>query len=346
MYRKCCVENCASVRQDVKLHQFPASEIGLQKWLQCINSDRLRNLSIQELRKVFVCHKHFERRFITPKNRILLGGYPTLFSQGEIESGVPSPQLEADLTAHITFDHCYDRRRQHEDHTYSKVISSEIAGCSQDLPPAVSDPQILRGQHTVSVSSLRQLAAAAVPSPQAAPEPLAATGSPLDHQAEVLKPQGREEPNVSDSLLEQRPVLREIQNIPCQSTVPGSTRNSTVLKETPDLPDKTRESGNESNRKRKRGTRGTDSRPGQRKRIVPRVAALPPYCRKIYDEYKKSKKQLDFMKRAKRAMTFSKTQCFEKLTSNLNPLARKMIWMQITQSNKKQKGRRFTEEEK
>ncbi|XP_063361838.1 uncharacterized protein LOC134650837 [Cydia amplana] len=52
------------------------------------------------------------------------------------------------------------------------------------------------------------------------------------------------------------------------------------------------------------------------------------------------------MKRAKRAMKFSKTQCFEKLAANLNPLAKKMIWMQITQSNKKRKGRRFTDEEK
>lgn len=91
MFYKCCVDNCASKRKDVKLHQFPSSETGLNKWLQCINSDGLRNLDIKELRRrMFVCHKHFERKFITEKSRIRLGAYPTLFSEEEIRSGLPS----------------------------------------------------------------------------------------------------------------------------------------------------------------------------------------------------------------------------------------------------------------
>ncbi|XP_063538127.1 uncharacterized protein LOC134747432 [Cydia strobilella] len=39
---------------------------------------------------------------IKKKNRIQLGGYPTLFSQEEIESGIPSLPQEADLTAHYS----------------------------------------------------------------------------------------------------------------------------------------------------------------------------------------------------------------------------------------------------
>lgn len=47
-----------------------------------------------------------------------------------------------------------------------------------------------------------------------------------------------------------------------------------------------------------------------------------------------------------RALRFSKEKAFEKLTYGMNPLAKKIMWMQISQCTKKAKGRRFTEEEK
>lgn len=41
-YNKCCVPGCSSTRQDVKLHKFPNSEKGRNKWLKKLKCDKLR----------------------------------------------------------------------------------------------------------------------------------------------------------------------------------------------------------------------------------------------------------------------------------------------------------------
>lgn len=51
------------------------------------------------------------------------------------------------------------------------------------------------------------------------------------------------------------------------------------------------------------------------------------------------------MKRAKKAGNFSKSVVFEKNTSKMNPIAKKNISLQISQSEKN-RGRRFIEGEK
>lgn len=92
MFHKCCVVNCASRRDDVKLHKFPKTEIGLQKWLDCINCDKLRSLGYDQVRKRYVCRKHFEKRFLgsnRERARLRLDAYPTLFTESEITSGIP-----------------------------------------------------------------------------------------------------------------------------------------------------------------------------------------------------------------------------------------------------------------
>lgn len=95
MYYFCCVEGCKSVRQDVSLHRFPLKNSEkLKKWLQCLESGNFINLSVDELKNHFVCHKHFEKRFITPKNRLRVTAYPTLFTDEEISTGIPSIHLE------------------------------------------------------------------------------------------------------------------------------------------------------------------------------------------------------------------------------------------------------------
>lgn len=96
MYNQCCVVSCASRRQDVSFHMFPKSEIGLKKWLEIINCERLRSLSFDNLRKQFVCIKHFEKRFIAStgvRTRLLHGAYPTLFTDSEISSGIPQTTM-------------------------------------------------------------------------------------------------------------------------------------------------------------------------------------------------------------------------------------------------------------
>lgn len=80
----------------------------------------------------------------------------------------------------------------------------------------------------------------------------------------------------------------------------------------------------------------------QRRRIIFKEKSLTPKCKRLYREFRKSQKQLQFSHRARRAMTFSKEKSFEKL----NPIAKKIMWMQIKQCTKKAKGRRFSNEEK
>lgn len=89
MYYKCSVDKCPSTRLEAILHHFPVSETLAEKWLDSIGSAHLSGLSIEQLRKVFVCQKHFEAKFITVKNRLRLGARPTLFTESEIANGVP-----------------------------------------------------------------------------------------------------------------------------------------------------------------------------------------------------------------------------------------------------------------
>ncbi|CAK1601422.1 unnamed protein product [Parnassius mnemosyne] len=83
-----------------------------------------------------------------------------------------------------------------------------------------------------------------------------------------------------------------------------------------------------------------------RSRLLPKISSLTPNCRRMYKEYRKSRRQLDFRKRTQRALKFSKDQSFLNMTKNMNPLAQKLFWMQIKQANKNIKGRRFSDEEK
>lgn len=61
-----------------------------------------------------------------------------------------------------------------------------------------------------------------------------------------------------------------------------------------------------------------------------------PHCAKLYKEYNKSKRKLNFNQRAKKALRFSEEKSFQVLIENMNPLAKKFLWMQIKQSSKKQ----------
>ncbi|XP_049877377.1 uncharacterized protein LOC126374703 [Pectinophora gossypiella] len=89
MYYKCCV--CKSSRQDAVLHHFPCTEKRLNKWLKCLEDQvNLKDTPRIELSKLFVCQKHFERKFVTAKSHLLGKAYPSLFTEEEIVSGIPS----------------------------------------------------------------------------------------------------------------------------------------------------------------------------------------------------------------------------------------------------------------
>ncbi|KAL4708937.1 hypothetical protein ACJJTC_014965 [Scirpophaga incertulas] len=82
MYYECCV--CKRSRQNAILYHFPCSKKRRNEWLQCLNRDDLKELSQENLSKLFVCQNHFEKRFLTTKSRLTGDAFPSLFTEEEI----------------------------------------------------------------------------------------------------------------------------------------------------------------------------------------------------------------------------------------------------------------------
>lgn len=68
------------MRKDAVLHKFPKNEQRLQK---CLHPVHLKQFSVKELRFLFVCNKHFDRRFV------FVNAYPSLFTLDEMNNGEP-----------------------------------------------------------------------------------------------------------------------------------------------------------------------------------------------------------------------------------------------------------------
>ncbi|XP_037302843.1 THAP domain-containing protein 2-like, partial [Manduca sexta] len=121
MFNHCCVEYCDSKRKDINLYRFPKSEIMSQKWLECINSDSLRTLNTQDLRKQYVCRKHFVKTFFTSsgqRSRLRSDAYPTIFNHG-------TTMIIPDEANNVNDEHNYMKKRMHMDHTYCKPHVTE-----------------------------------------------------------------------------------------------------------------------------------------------------------------------------------------------------------------------------
>ncbi|CAK1598241.1 unnamed protein product [Parnassius mnemosyne] len=124
MFRKCCVSECNSLRQDVRLHQLPANKDIRNRWLQCIGYSNLVGKSSEITKNMYVCHKHFEQKFINPKtNRLKCFAYPSLFTDLEISLGNPSIDFKETDSKTMTIDHKYAKKR-HIDHSYSQLAES------------------------------------------------------------------------------------------------------------------------------------------------------------------------------------------------------------------------------
>ncbi|KAL4717492.1 hypothetical protein ACJJTC_000641 [Scirpophaga incertulas] len=252
MYYECCV--CKRLRQDAILYHFPCSEKRRNEWLKCLNRDDLKGFSQEKLSKLFVCQKHFEKRFLTTKSRLIGIAFPSLFTEEEIITGVPSQENAENMDPQI--EHSYSRKR-HFDHTY----------CMESL------------KETSSGSIL--------------PESTSGSSDPGTTSGSVV-------PETS------------FYSTPSEST--GANKKIGPVK--------------------------------SRKRIVRKVTDLTPLGQTIYKEYKKAKQEHVMLKRAKRALKFSKTVAFEKLCKNMNPYAKKIIEMQMNLCTKKNKGYRFSLQEK
>ncbi|CAK1601100.1 unnamed protein product [Parnassius mnemosyne] len=274
MKNTCCVPHCESKRRNFKLHCFPKTEIGL-KWVEKINCEKLKQLSAEELHKFFVCHKHFEARFVTGSLRLRHFAYPTLFTADEINTGIPALEMENYENQNVFYDHDYTqaRKRHHEDHSYFKTQPLK----SQDYNEPPSIYKHFKMTEKIAVC--------------------------LHHDKAANMPS----------------TSKDFEKTACDQ----NNQQPTI----PDLP---------------QFSNVVTSKKCIRKNTTRNKKISPSYLR-ILNELKKAKKQLSF---AKRAMKFSKKENFEKLTCNLKPLAKKIIWMQIMQSGKHSKGWRFSDEEK
>ncbi|XP_041975781.1 uncharacterized protein LOC121730708 [Aricia agestis] len=113
------------------LHKFPTDEKRLNKWFECLNDDNIR--ASANVRNLFVCQKHFAKKFVGANSRLLTNAYPTLFTPAEISNGVPG--FAENVNPAI--DHNYSRKR-HYDHTYSKD-ALPLA----DIPVRKNHPEII-----------------------------------------------------------------------------------------------------------------------------------------------------------------------------------------------------------
>ncbi|XP_041968497.1 uncharacterized protein LOC121740625 isoform X2 [Aricia agestis] len=145
MYFMCCVRNCSSTRKDAMLHKFPCNENRLLKWIQCLKDD---NINISSIHNLFVCQKHFERRFVRENSRLLYDAYPTLFTPAEITTGVPECKENVDPKV----DHSYSRKR-HIDHTYAKDLppTSSSGACRIVLKPRLLSNTITKNKVELTI---------------------------------------------------------------------------------------------------------------------------------------------------------------------------------------------------
>ncbi|CAH0406564.1 unnamed protein product [Chilo suppressalis] len=280
MYYECCV--CKRSRQDALLYHFPDNWKRLTMWLKCINRDDLKALPKDQLSNLFVCQKHFETHFITSESRLKKIAYPSLFTEVEILSGVPSQDNIENINPQL--EHNYARKR-HFDHTYSR----------EPLKGTTAPGSIL-------------------------PQPSTSTSC----QSTALIDNSVIDVNMaSTSALLKEPLLLPVRDTTDSSTnLPGpSSRTSCQSK-------------------------ALIKNSGLKKRFVKKVKDLTPTAQAIYKEYRKAKQQKVMLKRANRALKFSKEKAFQKLTNNMNPYAKQILEMQINLCTKKKKGYRFSLQEK
>lgn len=88
---KCCIPGCGdnSERKDVILHRMPAAISKNNIWQRSIPFKIFEGLTTNEIGKLFVCHEHFEAKFMVSKF-LTANAYPTLFTRAEIASGKPA----------------------------------------------------------------------------------------------------------------------------------------------------------------------------------------------------------------------------------------------------------------
>lgn len=93
MFRSCCVPGCERVRKEIKLHRMPSNFDRLFQWMRVLSqvpSATFERMDRKTIAKMYVCHNHFEAKFVTGNMRLINSAFPSLFTLQEIVSGEPS----------------------------------------------------------------------------------------------------------------------------------------------------------------------------------------------------------------------------------------------------------------
>lgn len=73
--KPCCVVNCLSYEKP--LHRFP-KDARVKDWIAATGNQALLNIAPQSLSNRYICHKHFEAKYVTTKNLLTRSAVPTL----------------------------------------------------------------------------------------------------------------------------------------------------------------------------------------------------------------------------------------------------------------------------
>ncbi|XP_047988471.1 uncharacterized protein LOC125228066 [Leguminivora glycinivorella] len=338
MLRKCCIPGCdsSSKRKDVMLHKMPAASEKVIMWKKTMSAvfNLFEGLASDEIGKLYVCHKHFEARYISSKLRLRPNACPTLFTEEEITTGTPArPSVERGFIEleMRNSDHSY-ARRCHIDHTYAMSAPTNNSDDAAGLPPHITTGADSGGVTLEHIT----------PSVELSIEPSSCLNSECVQSSAdqacsslVTAVMSSFEPTSPQTVVDSSKTNAAQACI----TTPGPSVDSNAEKTEP-----ARASGVKEKNRRKQRTAKWSCR--KRLRVVSNTEQLSPECEVLYAHYKKATKQADYFRRAKMASKLSQEDSFKKLVAGMNSVARKFLWMQVKLCTKSKKGIRFSLEEK
>ncbi|CAK1598240.1 unnamed protein product, partial [Parnassius mnemosyne] len=211
----------------------------------------------------------------------------------------------------MTIDHKYAKKR-HIDHSYSQLAES----ASNKLP-----------RLTVSVTSTLTPVENAVASSSSEIQDAQVTLTTMEHSIAAFSTHAIASSGTTSQDTQQA-TSTTMKHTVASSSTHAVASSSTASQDTP------------------QGSSCKTPRKLLKRRLLRNFNSLTPRCQLFYKKYKKAKRQIDYRSRTKKALAFSKEKSLEELTKNMNPLTKKVLWMQVKLCTKNKKARRFTREEK
>ncbi|XP_028164618.1 uncharacterized protein LOC114355797 isoform X1 [Ostrinia furnacalis] len=106
---RCIIPGCPSTRETTMLHKFPTKFNMQLLWLKYIlpYNPQLKSQTPEQLCQRKVCVRHFEAQYINKDNRRAMDCAPTLFTEEEMRTGIPTTPLPSKLPKILYSEHNY-----------------------------------------------------------------------------------------------------------------------------------------------------------------------------------------------------------------------------------------------